>query len=118
MSAPIRHHYLPVFYLARWAGPDGRLCRFHRPYRAVVVSRLTPEHTGYEERLYSLEGGPAGQEQRIETDFMNALVDSPAAPVLEKLIARGPAHLTNTENRTCCGFLCRYSCAGPSPCRS
>lgn len=113
MSAPIRHHYLPVFYLARWAGQDGKVCRFHRPYRDVVVSRLTPEHTGFEERLYSLEGAPAGQEQRIETDFMNALVDAPAAPVLEKLIARGPAHLSNIEKSDLLRFFMSLQLRGP-----
>ena len=84
MSAPIRHHYLPVFYLARWAGDDGKVCRFHRPYRDVVVSRLTPEHTGFEDRLCSLEGAPAGQEQRIETAGIPEYGTCTNVPVLRR----------------------------------
>ena len=113
MSAPIRHHYLPVFYLVRWAGEDGKVCRFHRPFREVVVSRRIPDNTGYEDRLYSLEGAPAGQEQRIETEVMNALVNSPAAPVLEKLIARGPAQLSNPEKSDLLRFFMSLQLRGP-----
>jgi hypothetical protein len=28
VSEPIRHHYIPVFYLKKWTGPDGRLCEY------------------------------------------------------------------------------------------
>jgi hypothetical protein len=90
MNEPIRHHYVPVFYLRKWTGPDGRLFRYHRPHQVTVVSRLRPEHTGFEEQLYSLSG--SNNEQMIETDFFSP-VDNAAAPILERLISHGPGEL-------------------------
>jgi hypothetical protein len=44
MNEPINHHYVPVFYLSRWEGTDGCLCRFSRPYgHKVKAKRVAPE---------------------------------------------------------------------------
>jgi uncharacterized protein DUF4238 len=87
MSDPICHHYNPQFYLRQWAGADGRLIRFYRPYRRVVASPISPEYTGFEERLYTLEG--AADPQIVETGFFSP-VDNAAALVLEQLVLLGP----------------------------
>ncbi len=85
MSDPVDHHYLPVFYLKRWAGDDLKLCRFSRPHGATVVSkRVSPKGTAYEEHLYSIrnpEGSPIAD---MERDFMSQL-DSEAAEALALL---------------------------------
>ena len=96
MSLPNRHHYLPVFYLTKWTGEDGRLVRYHRPYDKALVSRLTPEHTGFEDGLYSLAGVSAQSRQMIETDFFSP-VDNDAAPVMERLITQGASKLDNEQ---------------------
>jgi hypothetical protein len=87
MNDPICHHYNPQFYLREWAGADGRLVRFYRPYQRVVPAPISPEYTGFEERLYTLEG--AADPQIVETGFFSP-VDNAAAPVLERLILLGP----------------------------
>lgn len=54
MSDPVDHHYLPIFYLSRWVGADGKVCRFSRPYgEKVVTKRVAPKGTAFEEYLYS-----------------------------------------------------------------
>ncbi len=46
-------HFVPQFYLKRWAGHDQRVAVFqNNPYKGIVCDRHTPEHTGYEEELY------------------------------------------------------------------
>jgi hypothetical protein len=94
MSEPKRHHYLPVFYLSQWAGSDGRVVRYHRPNGPTVFSRLSPDHTGFEEGLYALDG--AANAQMIETAFFSP-IDNAAAPILGRLIARGPADLSGEQ---------------------
>jgi hypothetical protein len=82
MSEPIDHHYLPVFYLSRWAGEDGRVCRFQRLHGGLVkAKRILPKGTAYEPGLYAVRGLPLYQAQAMEKDFM-AKLDSGAAEAL------------------------------------
>ena len=85
MSDPVDHHYLAVFYLNRWAGEDGKVCRFSRPHGDTVVSkRVSPRGTAYEEHLYSMwtPNGPPNAD--MEREFMSPL-DSEAAEALDLL---------------------------------
>src|ERR1700730_3929286 len=54
MSEPRDHHYVPVFYLSRWADADGTLSVYAREGGRIVVSRRNPRSTGFERELYSL----------------------------------------------------------------
>jgi hypothetical protein len=94
MSDPIDHHYLPVFYLKQWANANGRIVRYHRPYREVVLGQIAPSNTGYEPYLYTLEGYPPAARQAIEKEFMGPVVDGPAAEALRILIERDKYKLT------------------------
>lgn len=98
MSNPQKHHYLPVFYLSQWAGADGKVVRYCRPYREVVASPITPQYTGYEPGLYGLKGYAPDVRNSIEKNFMAPVVDSPAARALAVLIEGDNAKLT-TELR-------------------
>ena len=87
MSVPRKHHYLPQFYLARWA-MGGTVHRYVRPRGAhfsVHVKSVTPAAVGYEEGLYSLpsEDTPLEQ-QRLEMEFFQ-VIDARAATALCKL---------------------------------
>ena len=96
MNQPLKHHYLPVFYLKKWARADGRVCRYYRPPERpdgkTVTSWKSPKYTGYEEQLYTLHGAP--DPQMVEKDFFSP-ADNDAAPILDYLIAHGPAGLDN-----------------------
>ena len=94
MSEPIRHHYLPVFYLNHWAGADGKVIRYYRPHRDVVASSISPKFTGFEQGLYRLDGYDPESENDIEKKFMAPLVDDPASRAMEALIERNQSNLT------------------------
>jgi len=83
MPAPLKHH-LPVFYLNRWIGEDGRLCQFSRAHNDVVPNRRYPSQTGFVERLYELPGFPPEKAQWVEERFMQPL-NSLAAEALAVL---------------------------------
>ena len=87
MSEPDRHHYLPIFYLSQWTGPDGKVVRYYRPHQDVVASPITPANTGYEPGLYRLDGYPQEFRNAIETDYMARAVDGPASEALKVLLA-------------------------------
>jgi Protein of unknown function (DUF4238) len=117
MNDPIKHHYNPQFYLRQWAGSDGRLFRYHRPHDRTVVSRLSPEHTGFEDRLYTLAG--AADPQSIEKAFFSR-VDNKAAPILElliglgpRLVIIGPSHLNNEQRSNWTRFINSLQLRGP-----
>jgi Protein of unknown function (DUF4238) len=87
MNEPIDHHYVPVFYLSRWAGSDGCICRFSRPHgNEVKAKRVVPKGTAVEPRLYETQGLPPERAQTVETNFM-AKLDSDAAEALALLEA-------------------------------
>jgi len=82
MSEPTDHHYLPKFFLKRWANTDGRVCSWKRLNRTkVAMARVAPKHTAYEPDLYSLEHAPEDEKQIVERQFFSK-VDSDAAIVL------------------------------------
>lgn len=88
-NPPKRHHYIPVFYLSRWAvRDDKRLCQFSRPYKKVVPERKHPEATGYLKRLYELEGLEGDLAQQVESRFFSP-VDSAAADALAIMEQQG-----------------------------
>lgn len=95
MSDPIKHHYIPQFYLREWADASGKLVRYYRPHKKVVATRTAPKSTGYEEGLYSVESTAPEHRNAIEKDFMSPKVDDPAAQAMQALIAMDPARLTD-----------------------
>jgi hypothetical protein len=70
MAVGQKHHYLPVFYLKQWAGPDGRLCEFSRPHKVVKPRRTYPDGTGYERGLYTFEGLSPSVADFLEQQFL------------------------------------------------
>lgn len=89
MSNPIKHHYLPQFFLRRWAGPDGKVTEYQRPHDRVIMKRKFPSETGYEKELYSIpsETDPI-KRQALESGFM-ATVDDLAARALQQMEGSG-----------------------------
>jgi Protein of unknown function (DUF4238) len=80
------HHYVPVFYLKRWVGKDGRLCVYIRPRDRVKPYWMHPDGTGHKEDLYSISGADDAIAKYLEGCFLN-LADSRAAKALDMLEA-------------------------------
>jgi Protein of unknown function (DUF4238) len=82
-----RHHYIPVFYLKRWRGNDGKICEFSRPYKHIYTKRAYPVQTGFVDRLYEMRGVPSEIAQQVEDEFMKP-ADTFAARSLAMLETR------------------------------
>jgi hypothetical protein len=80
-----KHHYIPKFYLKQWAGDDGRLCEFSRPYKDVVARRIYPDATAYERGLYTFNELSPAMSDYIEQRFL-LHADNLAYAVLRNLL--------------------------------
>jgi hypothetical protein len=86
MNEPRKHHYVPVFYLKQWAGTDGRVCEYSKPWQnSVVPKRCHPQATGYRVDLYHVEGVPSDEAHAIERVFMR-MVDGQAKEALDQIL--------------------------------
>ena len=77
-----KHHYIPVFYSKEWAGPDGRVCEYSRPYNVVKPKRVHPDGTGYIRGLYTVPHNNPHVSEFIEREFFK-ITDNGAARVLQ-----------------------------------
>lgn len=85
MQYALRHHFLPEFYLKRWAREDGRLVEYKKPHGDTVKARRThPKGTGFIFRLYAIEGLPDDVAHEMESGFLSP-VDSRAAQALSAM---------------------------------
>jgi hypothetical protein len=91
-NPPTKHHYIPAFYLKRWAASDGKVTEFTKPYSDVVVKRIMPDRTGFQERLYELKGFEPALAQQVEELFFKSLDTwaSNSLDLLERLGDRAP----------------------------
>jgi hypothetical protein len=95
MPIPLKHHFLPRWYLARWEN-DGSLREFrrHGPKGELKGLRRSAAATGYRVGLYTMPGEPLENAASIETDFLQIIDDRGARAVRmaeEELIIAGPA---------------------------
>ena len=86
-NPPTKHHYIPAFYLRRWA-VDGKVTEFSKPYKDVIAKPISPERTGFEERLYELKGYEPDLAQQVEEQFFKP-VDTWASDSLDLLERHG-----------------------------
>ena len=85
MSTPTKHHYLPRFFLRRWADSAGKMSEYKRPHGKLICARKYPAQTGYRKDLYTNESAsdPA-ERQALEVRFLQK-VDDGAAQALDFL---------------------------------
>lgn len=83
MSDPRKHHYVPQFYLKRWAGEDRRVSDYRRFDGKLVHRRRFPSETGFEIELYSVrtQTDPT-RRQAVEKRLMSR-IDNAAARALD-----------------------------------
>lgn len=103
MNEPVKHHFLPVFFLRKWCGEDGRLTQFSKPFGDVVrAKRKHPTATGFINRLYAIDDISDRLSYEIETSFLSP-VDSRAAIALNALLEK--RHLTDLERTAFSQFV-------------
>ena len=89
MSIPKKHHYLPQFFMDRWADAGGKVIEYRRPRETLVMKQRHPAQTGYIRELYSNESkSDPIERQALEMVFMQK-VDDRAADALA-YIERNP----------------------------
>jgi hypothetical protein len=84
-----KHHYIPVFYSREWAGPDGRLCEYSRPFKEVKPRWTHPDGTGYVRGLYTAPKNDPCVVEHIERNFFR-IADDGAARVAQRLRVGAP----------------------------
>lgn len=88
MSVPKKHHYLPQFFMRRWADAEGSVTEYRRPREKLVRKRKYPGQTGYIIDLYANENKTDPVErQALELTFMQQ-VDDGAADALAHIEER------------------------------
>jgi hypothetical protein len=90
VSKERKHHYIPIFYLSRWASPsDHRLAYFKRERGKLIADRISPKNTGYERGLNSLAATQEVTKREVlEDKIFSGVIDSHAAPAIAKLVER------------------------------
>jgi hypothetical protein len=83
-----KHHYIPAFYLKRWAGSDGRLCEFTHRHYGMQWRMTHPDGTGYERNLYSIGGLEPSQTNILEDRFFKS-ADQFASDALDAFESTG-----------------------------
>jgi hypothetical protein len=58
MSAPRDHHFIPVFFLKKWAGVNGKVVEYSIKYGKLIAKPVGPRSTGYEFDLYAFNELP------------------------------------------------------------
>lgn len=88
MSDPVKHHFVPVFYLSKWADQDGYVTATRRASDGgLVTHRVKPKETAFEKNLYALEKVAPEHRQVIEKNFFANEIDDRAAPLHARLLA-------------------------------
>jgi len=80
LSEPLKHHYLPEFYLSRWRNAQAKVIEFRFRFGKLEARPTSTKGTGYRPRLYSKSEGP--DPHKIEKGFMKKL-DTKASKVLD-----------------------------------
>ena len=80
------HHYLPQFYLRRWAGRDGLICEFSRPHNLLEARRKSPKATAHERHLYTVTGSSPEKQSVLEDEFFRT-TDQAAYDALSFMLA-------------------------------
>jgi Protein of unknown function (DUF4238) len=113
MSDPNRHHYIPKFYLRRWANAGGKVSSYSWQGAKLYIGEYSPRSIGAEDGLYSLDGVPAEMRNSIERVFMGPMVDGPAADGMRVLLGEAPGPLSIDGRTAWVRFLVSLMCRTP-----
>ncbi|MGO7394950.1 DUF4238 domain-containing protein [Rhizobium ruizarguesonis] len=111
-NEPIYHHYVPQFYLRRWANKERKVCRFSKPYDRILPKMTAISGTGGMDRLYEMKTVSPEFAQWFEKGPLKA-IDTAANNVLELIEAGQIDKLTSDQRSMWAGFLMSMLMRGP-----
>jgi Protein of unknown function (DUF4238) len=100
INEPVKHHFLPQFYLNRWANSrhSGEFFRYSKPYNDVLKGKwVSAGQTGYQDYLYTFADGQTGKSINLELDLLKS-VDDVAAKILANF-ENGKTPISGTPER-------------------
>jgi len=87
MNDSNNHHYLPKFYLRKWAGDDHKITKYYRlTNHKLIVGPAAPKIEGSVPGLYALSSVKPEYKNHIETKFFKQ-VDDKAAKLMRRFIS-------------------------------
>jgi hypothetical protein len=104
MSASKRHHYIPKFYLFKWADSKGLVMCYQWMQSKLVALPLPPTSIGVQSNLYRLAQVLPELRQIFETTVASD-VDGQASNALRTMTERGVEALTGEERLAWAQFL-------------
>ena len=105
MATHVQHHFVPRFLLEEWTGVDHRLTVFRWANGSLLDSRCSPKAVAKVKHLYSRNRDSQAPDVRLEKDYFGPLLDDPAAPIHQKLLAQGVPALRDQERLDWSRFL-------------
>jgi Protein of unknown function (DUF4238) len=112
INVPIYHHYIPQFYLRRWADRERKLCRFSKPYDRIIAKTVATRGTGGADGLYEMKSVSPEYAQWFETGPMKA-IDTAASGVLGLLECGKLDSVTVSQRSAWARFLMSMLMRGP-----
>jgi hypothetical protein len=115
MSTPRDHHFIPVFYLKKWTGSDGKLIQYSRPYPGkFAIKKVSPRATGFQTDLYTFPNVPTEIAEYLEAKFL-ARSDHLASLVHKELLDGTAAPWTNETRSAWARFVINFLIRHPHP---
>ncbi|WP_016832116.1 DUF4238 domain-containing protein [Herbaspirillum lusitanum] len=110
-----KHHYVPRFLLQEWAGEDKKLTYFTWLQNGILhEDRCGPRGVAAKEHLYSQQSASGEMNPEIEEQVFTRIIDTPSAPVHQRLLAGHLENLTINEEKTWSNFLVAQMIRVPS----
>jgi hypothetical protein len=105
MNEPIKHHYVPQWYMREWCSSDGKLqCFMRLPTRALNSRRYSPKAIAFETNLYSWANPNHPNPQDLEKEFFQT-IDREGARVSKILRLDGVKALSDNDRKHWAHFL-------------
>lgn len=75
MSNPVKHHFIPKFYLRNWQDQEGRICCFRK--QSDRFDLVVPKNLANQNNLYKFDS-------EIESVSITSFIDRRFSPLINK----------------------------------
>lgn len=96
MSKPIKHHFIPQFYLKYWQNIDSRICCYRKANNRFDL--MNPKNAALQKNLYKFES-------EIESIFITPFIDNKFSPIINKAKQNPLESLTRNDKFNIIKFI-------------